>query len=67
MTLGARVRDIRQKTGLSQVQLGERAGLHVNHVSEIERGHRDPRFSTVVKLAGGLQVTLSMLMWDVDA
>lgn len=66
MTLGARVREVREDAGLSQEMLASRSGLHEKHVSEIERGRRDPRFSTIVKLARGLAMPLTALMWEVD-
>lgn len=56
------VRTIRQAQGLSQEALGEAAGIHRTAVSLLERGERDPRLGTVVRLARALKVTPGALM-----
>lgn len=40
--IGACITSIRKKTGLSQAELAERARIHVNTMSNLERGHGDP-------------------------
>jgi transcriptional regulator with XRE-family HTH domain len=52
----ANLRRLRLAAGLSQMELGDRAGLHFSEVSRLERGLRDPRLTTIVRLAGALQV-----------
>jgi len=52
----------RKKAGLSQEELGDRAGLHRTEVSLIERGKREPRLETLLKLARGLEVTPAALI-----
>jgi transcriptional regulator with XRE-family HTH domain len=46
----------RRRSGLSQEELGFRAGLHRTEISLLEVGGRLPRIDTLVKLAGGLGV-----------
>ena len=46
---------------MSQRELASRAGLDVTAISFIERGLREPRLQTLIKLAGGLGVTLNDL------
>ena len=53
------VRDIRLKRGLSQADLGKRAGITEYTISEIEAGKRTPRPSTLRKLAKGLEVDVA--------
>lgn len=48
---GRFIRDCRKANGLTQEELAERAGLHVNLVGRIERGASDARISTVLRLA----------------
>ncbi len=55
------VRDIRLKRGLSQADLGRRAGITEYTISEIEAGKRNPRPSTLRKLAKGLDVDVAAL------
>jgi transcriptional regulator with XRE-family HTH domain len=61
---GRRVRTLREKLGLSQEELAERAQLHWTYVSGIERGKRNPGLNTLARLSTALQVPLSKLMSD---
>jgi transcriptional regulator with XRE-family HTH domain len=56
--LGAAVVQLRRKADLTQEALAENSGLHLTHVGGIERGVRNPSYSTLVKLAAGLGVSL---------
>lgn len=53
---GANVRQTRHKRGLSQEALGHACGLHPSEISRLERAVREPRLSTVVRLARALEV-----------
>jgi transcriptional regulator with XRE-family HTH domain len=52
----------RKAARLSQEQLSERCGLHATEISRLERGVREPRLGTIVRLANGLDVTAADLM-----
>lgn len=52
--LGRTLRAVRRELDLSQEALGARAGLSAQHISQIERGGKDPRLSTVLRLADAL-------------
>jgi transcriptional regulator with XRE-family HTH domain len=56
VALGRALRRARQARDLSQEALGNAAGLAAKHVSEIERGNRDPRLTTLLKLARALRM-----------
>ncbi len=60
------LRQQRTKLGLSQMALGNAAGLHFSEISLLERGGRDPRLSTIVKLARGLGVTPKALLDGIE-
>jgi transcriptional regulator with XRE-family HTH domain len=64
--LGERVREFRQKRGLTQVDLGERLGLPQSRVSEIEKGSRVPNLETILRLALALDCKVSVLMAAFD-
>jgi transcriptional regulator with XRE-family HTH domain len=51
------LRQARLKKGISQEELGFRCDLHRTEVSLLERGGREPRLGTIVKLAGALGTT----------
>lgn len=51
------LRKARQRAEVSQEELGFRCDLHRTEISLLERGGREPRLGTIVKLAGSLGVT----------
>lgn len=57
--VGNRVRELRQKRGVSQEALAERANLHRNYVGSVERGEREIGITAVGQLAHALGVSLS--------
>ncbi|MFD4788784.1 helix-turn-helix domain-containing protein [Streptomyces sp. NPDC058459] len=59
LAFGDRLRTARRAAGLTQNQLAERAGLDRAQISEIERGCRDARLSTLVRIEGALGAQLS--------
>jgi transcriptional regulator with XRE-family HTH domain len=52
----------RERLGISQEELGHRAGLHRTYISDIERGARNPSLKTLSRLADGLEVSTSQLI-----
>jgi DNA-binding XRE family transcriptional regulator len=54
--LGQRVRELRAREGLSQDGLAHTSGIHLTSIGRIERGGREPRLTTILKLAQGLDV-----------
>lgn len=59
--LGRTVRRLRKQRGLSQEELAARAGMHLNHLSSIERGERNAGVLSILKLARGLDVPVTSL------
>lgn len=47
---------------LSQTQVSSRSGVHASEVSRIERGLRDPRLSTLIRLARAVEVEPGSLL-----
>jgi transcriptional regulator with XRE-family HTH domain len=64
--LGAAVRGYRAEQGISQEELGYRAGLHRTYVSSVERGERSLSYINVVKLAHGLGIRASELIFRAE-
>lgn len=55
--LGEKVRALRHERGLTQEALAETLDLSVAYVSLIERGGRNPPYTTVVAIAHALGVS----------
>lgn len=60
--LGRAIARTRIERHLTQAEVGRRAGIHTTHVSRIERGLRNPRASTLWRLAEALEVELGRLL-----
>jgi transcriptional regulator with XRE-family HTH domain len=59
---GGNLLGVRQSRRLSQEELARRASTHRTQVSLMESGNRLPRLDTLVKLAGALEVPVSVLL-----
>ena len=57
------LRELRQKRGISQLQLADEAGVDRSLVNRVERGGRDAQISTWAKLFQGLGYRL---IFDVE-
>ncbi len=60
-----RLRILRAEQGMTLRQLEEASGIGKDAISEIERGLRQPRISTIMQLAKGLGVDPSVLLNEV--
>jgi predicted transcriptional regulator len=60
--LGAKVRKIRVELGLSQEELGEKAGLHRTYIGSIERSERNVSLINIKRIASALGVSVVMLL-----
>jgi transcriptional regulator with XRE-family HTH domain len=59
--LGEAVRILRGEVGMSQEQLAEGAGTDLTQVGGIERGVRNPSYTTLLRLAGALDTSVGKL------
>lgn len=58
----ANLREHRTRAGFTQEALGRRCGLNRIEVGLIERAQREPRLTTIVKLANGLGISPADLL-----
>jgi CheY-like chemotaxis protein len=58
---GVSVRTWRRRLGISQEELGGRAGLHRTYVCDIERGARNVSLESIEKLARALEISVARL------
>lgn len=59
---GNKVRKIRIKKKMSQLELSQKAQLDLTTINEIENGNRVPMLKTMWRIANALDVTLSELL-----
>lgn len=64
--LGAAVKAVRARQGLTQEQVSAAAGLHPTYVSDIERGARNPSWDAMSRLADGMGVGLGEIAREYD-
>lgn len=63
---GTVVRRHRQRLGISQEKLAERARLDRTYISQIERGVKSPSLKALVALAKALDVQLHKLIREME-
>jgi len=59
---GQRVRKLRQKRGLSQVEMAHRFGIDRGHISDLERGKKNVCLPMLEVLSKGFGISVSELM-----
>jgi transcriptional regulator with XRE-family HTH domain len=60
--LGERLRKAREQAGLTQAEVAEKAGVHVNYYARIERGEENPSYTklqNIMKVLGIKSLDLS--------
>ncbi len=61
LPLSQAIKKQREKLGLSQEKLAERCGFDRTYISMLERGKRNPSLLNLLKLADGLETSVSRL------
>lgn len=64
MLVGERIRVFRRRRKLTQTELGKQIGYSMNGIAKIEQGNSDPKFSSLLKIAGALGVDVENLVGD---
>lgn len=59
--VGKRIRELRNKTGLSQEKFAAKIGMDRTYFASIELGKRNVALKNIEKIANGLDVPLSNL------
>lgn len=61
-TLGKKLREAREKLGLTQVEVAEKAGISVNYYAMIERDEKIPSHKRLKILEKVLKVKISIVV-----
>jgi transcriptional regulator with XRE-family HTH domain len=64
---GERVRENRQRLGISQETLAQLAEVHWTFIGQVERGTRNLSLHNIIKIAGGLDVDPAVLITGIRA
>lgn len=59
--LGEAIRQTRVKAELSQEELADRAGTDIRQIGGVERGVRNPSYTTLLRLAAALETKVGAL------
>ena len=62
--LGRRLQELREQANLSRQQLADKAGVHYDVISRIERDDRRPVVTTLARIANGLDLSMHQLLTD---
>jgi len=60
--IGARVKALREASGMSLRDLAERSGVSAPMLSQVERGETSPTLTVAARIAAGLDLRLSQLL-----
>ncbi|MFB4260943.1 helix-turn-helix domain-containing protein [Shouchella clausii] len=60
--LGERIRKLREEKQYSQEVLGFKANLHRNYISSLELAQKNPTYTTLIKIASALDITVAELI-----
>lgn len=67
IAFGQRLRELRAEHGISQDQLACKTGVHSTAIGRLERGGREPRLTTIRRLARGIGVQPGALLDEREA
>ena len=62
MNYGIRIKEIRERVGMTQVELSEISGISQEHISRIENGKFTPGLGTAERIARAMGVALNDLL-----
>ena len=57
--VGNRIKELRNKLGISQEELGFRSGVHRTYIASLEVGKRNVSIATLEKIVEALEVSFS--------
>lgn len=64
---GQRMKELRAREGISQDGLARETDVHPTSIGRLERGGREPKLTTILRLAHGLGVEPGELVDGLDA
>ena len=65
IAVGKRIKQARERCGMTQEELAEKIDISASHMSVAERGKKGLKLETLVNIANALEVSPSELLQDV--
>jgi len=66
LALGAALRELRRRAGITQVELATRANTDDTYISHLEHGRIDIKWSTLQRVLDALDASLKDLIAEID-
>ena len=66
MSIGERIRRLREQKGLSQGDIERQTGMLRGYISRVEHGHTTPSVETLQRFAGALDVPMYRLFYNAE-
>lgn len=63
--IGKRIKEARERLGLTQEEFAEKTGLTTNYISTLERGASFPRYEKLICILNALEVSADEIFCDV--
>lgn len=60
--LGKKIKTARRKADMTQAEVAEKAGIHVNYFAQVERGEVNPSYEVLESIAKALKVKSSEIL-----
>jgi transcriptional regulator with XRE-family HTH domain len=67
VAFGQRLRELRAERSISQDDLARETDVHPTAIGRLERGSREPRLTTILRIARGLDVEPGRLLDDLKS
>ncbi len=64
--LGIKIAQLRTEENLTQRQFAQMVGINRTYLIDVEHGRRNIAFDNMMKIAGGFDMTLSELVYDIE-
>jgi transcriptional regulator with XRE-family HTH domain len=64
MSIAARLITLRKERNLTQQEMADKVGLHVNQIRRYETGNAQPSLEALKKIALALNITIDSLVFD---
>lgn len=67
LTIGNKLLNIRKRTGMTQAEVAEKAGLSDRTYADIERGTVNMRIETILRICSALDITPDEILTESEA